>query len=1341
MKEGSFTPPAQLEEYRIIRPLGQGAMGRVYLAHDTLLDRPVAIKFLAQSSSLTEGSSGAVLRERFFVEARAIARLAHPNVVAIYRIGEWRGCPYLVSELVRGQSLDHLKLPLPWPRVLEIGRGLGRGLAAAHRRRVFHRDIKPGNVMLGHDGNVKLLDFGLAKLFEPMGAATNTSLTAIPALRLSTEELRPVAVPSEKVELAATRRPERAAATPPPRPPRPPTVEIARPPEQTRLTLQTLTQAGDLLGSPLYMAPEQWQSDPPTQKADIYSLGAVLYELCAGRPPHEGATLEELRQAVFEQDAPPLATIAPTVDADFATIIDRCLRREPAARFESADALLAALEELTERERVAGVATDAPDKNPYRGLASFEARHRGQFFGREEETRTLLERLRSESFVVVTGDSGVGKSSLCQAGVIAAVQAGALEPRMICARFTPGRRPLFALANALYAALDRDETELLETLHSAPEELGRSLRRQNRKSAEPRHLLLFADQLEELFTASEPSSLEAFGRALRELCEYAPDIRLLASVRSDFLSRLAALPGLGKEVGRALFLLGPLSHEGLRDSIVRPALAHGFRFESVELVESLVQEASQAASSLPLLQFTLSSLWELRDTERRLIPQRALDAIGGLGGALARYADGVLDLMLPAQRQAARELFGLLVLTEGTRARRTQTELIGQKRGAAAQAAREALEALVQARILTVHADSATAEGEGTIDVSTRDKSDAESQYELTHEALLRSWNTLRSWLAGDIERRAARQRLEQAAAEWERLGRVRELLWQPVQLRALAALHAEGPGEHELPERVAAFLRASRRAARWQRFVRILLGASVPLLGAALFASAQLRESHKLRKRAAAELAVARHELIAARKVDAHAVELRQAALANFDARRQAEGERLFQRSLEVENEVRTAYLRASHAAEAGFMLRSSDRELRDTLATILSEQAHIAERNHALFTRDELLARVSLFDADGGYRRRFFAPARLRLRSQPAPATVELVPVDERYQAKDAERRILGTTPTEFFELPPGSYLLILTPLALGKSAGERLPVIYPVSFERKEELELSVFLPQKGAVPDGFVYIPTGRAPFGSNANQSERRDFLYTVPLHNLWTDGFLIAQNETTYADWLTYLRELPPEERSRRLPRAGQAGGSGSLNLRQLPDGIFELSFQPTQVGYRVREGELLHFASGKRPPIDWRKLPVTGISTEDANAYLAWLRASGRVKGARLCTEIEWERAARGADARHYPHGDELHPQDAAFDETYAKDPLAMGPDPVGSHPASRSVFGVDDMVGNAFEWVINSVSDKPYALRGGAYFYGLRTCRLDNRHESEPALHDPTVGLRVCAKIRDSN
>src|SRR4051812_15982804 len=155
MTEPEWRPPDEFEEYRLVRLLGRGTMGEVYLAHDSLLDRPVAVKFV-------RAARDPVARARFFDEARAIARLQHPNVVAIYRIAEVAGHPYLVSEYVRGRPLDQLDRPAPARQVLEIALDLARGLAAAHRCGVLHRDVKPANAILSDDGRAKLLDFGLA---------------------------------------------------------------------------------------------------------------------------------------------------------------------------------------------------------------------------------------------------------------------------------------------------------------------------------------------------------------------------------------------------------------------------------------------------------------------------------------------------------------------------------------------------------------------------------------------------------------------------------------------------------------------------------------------------------------------------------------------------------------------------------------------------------------------------------------------------------------------------------------------------------------------------------------------------------------------------------------------------------------------------------------------------------------------------------------------------------------------------------------------------------------------------------------------------------------------------
>lgn len=134
-----WTPPASFDGYRNLGTLGKGGMGEVFLCHDAVLDRPVAIKFISGMEP------DAAAREQFLNEARAAARLQHPHVVTVYRVGEIEGHPYIVSEYIRGENLARLRKPVSWQDALELGLGLARGLAAAHRRGILHRDFHSGN--------------------------------------------------------------------------------------------------------------------------------------------------------------------------------------------------------------------------------------------------------------------------------------------------------------------------------------------------------------------------------------------------------------------------------------------------------------------------------------------------------------------------------------------------------------------------------------------------------------------------------------------------------------------------------------------------------------------------------------------------------------------------------------------------------------------------------------------------------------------------------------------------------------------------------------------------------------------------------------------------------------------------------------------------------------------------------------------------------------------------------------------------------------------------------------------------------------------------------------------
>ncbi|HVE82127.1 MAG TPA: protein kinase [Myxococcales bacterium] len=1249
-----WQPPRSFDEYELLEPIGNGSMGQVYKALDTLLQRVVAVK-LIRSRAPDQAQ-----RERFRTEARAIARVQHPNVVEIYRIGEVQGRPYLVSELVHGRSLDRLELPLPWERALGIAIDLARGLAAVHRRGVLHRDIKPANVMLTDDDAVKLLDFGVAKLLDAAGGPP-----------------RPRAAPGPE-DLSGD---QTVDAVGPARPATP--ADVA--PGSSGPGLDT-----GLIGTPRYMAPEVSRQEAATPRSDLYSFGVLLYQLCAGALP--------------EQDATPLARRAPQVNPAFAALIDRCLARDPEQRFASAEALREALEALRGGREEAGLRD-----RPYPGLHAFGAEDRSTFFGRDAQVRAVVDRLRGEPVVLVAGDSGAGKSSLCRAGVLPRVVEGALGAGGAWAtcELLPGRRPLQALAAALAPLVDGGEAELLSVLEHRPLEVGRWAL----QKARTRGAVVFVHQLEEALTLADPGELEPFAGALRSLAGSGPRLRVLATARGDFLARLAELPGLGELLSSGLYLLPHLGEAGLRDAITAPARAQGYTFESEAMIDSLVA-AGRAEGGLPLLQFALAELWERRDRERRAIPAGALVALGGVEGALARHADGVLAQMRSEPRAAARALLSRLVLAEGTRARRTRAELLGQP-GSEDGAARAALEALVRGRL-----------------VLGREAPDGTATYELAHEALVRGWDTLRGWLANDQELRAVRQRLERACAEWERLGRPREQLWGRRQLVEARALDAR-----ELSAAEASFLGASRRAARRRTWLAAAALLIAPVYAAGAYGVIQARD-WRARERDVAQVLVEVDGAMARAAEKGRQVEqLRRTSFDAFDGRRSwKEAEGAWADALKLGAEEA-----ALHDEAIAILDRALDRnrdrpELRGRLAEVLYRYIAVAERDHHQPVRALLQRRLEAMNDAGEYRRRLRQPAHVEVQSEPAPARVR---VEQAVETGDGPLRKLrwvplspleATTPLSDLSLPPGSYRLRLRRL----DRPEEPEVLYPVLLQPGERLQVRV--PMPASVPEGYAYVAPGRFLSGSTDDESIRLTMVPAPPLHQETTGGFLISRHEVTYGEWIAYLGTLGPAERAQRRPHGENY--FGIIRLDPAPDGRWEFVMTHGPQTYRVKEGERLRYPDrDHRAEQDWLRFPVSSISWEDGQQYLSWLDRTGRLPGARMCTESEWERAARGADGREYPHGNLLEPEDANFDLTYGQKQGAFGPDEVGSHPASDSPFGVADLAGNVGEWVVRTRPEIKAAYAVANFYQDRMAARSLNHGPGEPAFRFPFIGLRACA------
>lgn len=269
-----------LRQYEIVEPLGAGAMGEVYRARDTRLGREVAIKVLPEHLA-----DDAYVRSRFEREARAVAALSHPNLLAIHEFTLAHDTPFAVMELLEGETLRQRLAagPLPWRRALEIVGLVAEGLAAVHAKGIVHRDLKPDNIFLTVAGAVKVLDFGLAAH---------------------------AAVPSVQAD-----RPTVAGTLP-----------------------------GMVLGTIGYMSPEQLEGQPPDARTDIFALGCVLYEALAGRLPFAGATPQEVLAATLRDPIPPLPRLQPPPPPELTGVIEHCLARGPERRFGSARDLTLAIQ-------------------------------------------------------------------------------------------------------------------------------------------------------------------------------------------------------------------------------------------------------------------------------------------------------------------------------------------------------------------------------------------------------------------------------------------------------------------------------------------------------------------------------------------------------------------------------------------------------------------------------------------------------------------------------------------------------------------------------------------------------------------------------------------------------------------------------------------------------------------------------------------------------------------------------------------------------------------------------------------------------------------------------------
>ena len=536
-------------------------------------------------------------------------------------------------------------------------------------------------------------------------------------------------------------------------------------------------------------------------------------------------------------------------------------------------------------------------------------------------------------------------------------------------------------------------------------------------------------------------------------------------------------------------------------------------------------------------------------------------------------------------------------------------------------------------------------------------------------------------------------------------------------------------PTSSELVDRLHAVKRAldSARTLRRTRMVRRALIASVPLLVGAGWAGVSVADWLDRERTISAYLREAEGVMVEARAREAPLQALRNRAFADFDGTQQL-AEREWKAARAAGAAQDRTWARAGQILERALALDGERTDVSGRLGEVLLARALIAERDHRLEQRDELAERLAIHGDDAA-RARWAAAAHLSVVTYP-PATILLRGSDP---AGKELRWGAMTSPIRDFGLSPGSYLLIIA------STG-RPEVRYPLLLGRGETLHVSISIPAR--VPTGFVYVPPGRFLYGS-PDEATREGYGAQAE-HEVMTGAYLIARHEVTFGDWIDYLEDLPIEERARRSPQvdpeacatSAATSGANDLALRRLADGEWQLTLREHQ----LRESEPFRYADrSRRSEQRWPRFPVSGVSFDDGMAYATWLDRTGRVPGARLCTEHEWERAARGADGRVHPHGDWRGPDDANVDITYGRKSLAFGPDEVGSHPASNSPFGVADMAGNVWEWTRSAGESSDVWERGGGWYQDALTTRSYNREFLDRTFRSSMLGLRMCATVAD--
>ncbi|MBN2471050.1 MAG: protein kinase [Anaerolineae bacterium] len=702
-----------IKGYVLTDLIGVGGFGAVYRAHQPIVDREVAIKAI-----LPEYANHPDFIRRFETEAQIVARLEHPHIVPLYDYWREPDGAYLVMRLLRGGNL-HEKLAIDGAWTLaQAGRFLdqiGTALAVAHRKGIVHQDMKPGNILLDEDLNSYLADFGIAK---------------------------------------------------------------------NLLDYQDVLRKNPRVGTPLFMAPEQFSKESIiSPQTDIYSLGIVLYTVLTGRVPFANTKTTEIIRSHLSTPLPPVQFVRPDLPHEINQVLKQATAKEPEARYDNVLMMasdfrqcIVGLDNLPLPETGSALEADLPldtatviltvarpeIQNPYKGLQAFQEADASDFFGREPLTERLLKTFQkpglASRFLAVVGPSGSGKSSVVLAGVLPLLRQGYVSgsARWFVVKMQPGSDPYANLESTLNTiALNRQEdlqTQLRTDENGLTQVIDRILPDNHSD------LLIVIDQFEELFTLVQHEADRAHFLKLLYNAVHAPESRLhvIITLRADFYDRPLLYPQFGDMIREHTEVVLPLSQKELGQAITMPAERSGLVVEP-GLVNALVRDVAQQPGTLPLLQYSLTDLFERR--KNGTLTLASYEAAGGISGTLSRKADELYTQLPAEQQRLARQMFLRMVAiresSDATRRRVKWSELLSLVSEANRPDVRAILDLYGRNRLFTFDHDAET----------------REPTVEVAHEALIRGWSRLQTWLEENRADLVTQRRLAAAITEWEQAG------------------------------------------------------------------------------------------------------------------------------------------------------------------------------------------------------------------------------------------------------------------------------------------------------------------------------------------------------------------------------------------------------------------------------------------------------------------------------------------------------------------------------------------------------------------------------------------